>query len=90
MLWFSRKKKINKTTFEEDDTIQFNDMIQQPILLSIKKDGNDDVFRIFSRTKTNTSEFLLDKDQCIILAEVLTDYAVHGNLNKSKSLFLEE
>ena len=90
MLWFSRKKKIKETQFTEDDIIKFSDMLQQPISLSVKKDGNDDVFRIFSQTKTNTSEFLLDKDQCIVLSEVLKDYAVNGNLNKTKTLFLEE
>lgn len=91
MFWFSRKKK-NKTNvkFFENESVSFQDMLQQPLDISVKKDGNLDVLRIFSQTKTKTSEFLLDREQCLLFSEILRDYASSGNLNKTKQLFVEE
>ena len=90
MFWFKKNKKKKVSAFFENEYVSFQDMLQQPLDISIKKDGNLDVLRIFSQTKTKTSEFLLDREQCLIFSEILHDYATSGNLNRTKELFTEE
>lgn len=88
MFWFSRKKK--KIFQDNESSISFTDMIQQKIDLSVERDGNGDVFKIFSQSKTNTTQFLLDREQCLLLSEILKDYSTHGNINNSKAVLMEE
>lgn len=89
MFNFFKKKKWEAPKEEPAVTsLSFQDMKLQKILLKVGPNGNDTVLHITN--EKNTAEFVLDKEQCVLLGAILHEYARKGNMSNFANILKDE
>lgn len=78
---FKKKpKQVAATDAPVNESLAFQDRKLQQISLEIKPAGNETVLMLTEK-KSNT-EIALDQEICFVLAAVLQEYSLNGNIRK--------
>jgi len=85
MFHFFSHKKQNIIENQEDITVlNFRDLTLQNIDIMILPVGNDTLLKL--REPKNNFEITLDKETCIVLSAILSEYGNTGRFNKIANL----
>lgn len=76
-----RKTENSKTDekISEFQVITFSDLKAQNISVEVRQNGNSTIL-VITENKSKT-EIILDKEQCILLSALFTEYANKENIN---------
>lgn len=87
--WFRKTENFeNNENFSENQIITFSDLKAQNIIIEVRQNGNNTIL-VITENKSKT-EIILDKEQCILLSALFSEYFEKGNINKFVHLLKSE
>ena len=87
--WFRKTENFeNNENFSENQIITFSDLKAQNIIVEVRQNGNNTIL-VITENKSKT-EIILDKEQCILLSALFSEYFKKGNINKFVHLLKSE
>lgn len=87
-LFRKTKNFENSEKISENQVITFNDLKAQVISIEVRQNGNNTIL-VITENKTKT-EIILDKEQCILLATLFTEYSKKENINQFLQILKSE
>jgi len=81
---FSKKEKTDNLIYT-NQVVNFKDLALQDIEISIQPDGNGTAFVI--RELKNNYKIVLDKETCLLLSLILSQYYKKENISSLMNLF---
>lgn len=81
---FTKKETVNNVNYI-DQIINFKDLALQDIEISIQPDGNSTALVI--RELKNNYKIVLDKETCLLLSLILSQYYKKENISSLMNLF---
>lgn len=87
--WFRKTENFeNNENFSESQIITFSDLKAQNITIEVRQNGNNTIL-VITENKSKI-EIILDKEQCILLSALFSEYFEKGNINKFVQLLKSE